>query len=188
MKYLLYIFFTFSSLSIFAQSDVTILYIDASENENRLNAIIQKAKDIINQSNGDVLLYIANGENPIISEDRDEFNRTLNIIKREYISSPNLLDDIKSINARILANAWITDLNNDAKLSSSVSFVFMIEEGNYHSFQIENMLIKQLLFSNNLYKNSILKHNCNVNVILDKNSDSFVQDKINEITFSYEYL
>lgn len=186
MKYLLYIFFTFSSLSIFAQSDVTILYIDASENDNRLDNIIQKAKDIINQGNGDILLYIANGENPIFSEERNDFNRKLNRIKREHISSPNLFDDVKDINARILENAWITDLNNNTELLSSISFVFMIEEENYHSFQIENKLIKRLLFSNNLYKKGVLKNNCSVNIILDKNNNAV--SRANEIKFSYEYL
>lgn len=188
MRYFLYIIFIFSSSSIFAQSDVTILYVDASENENRLNAIIQKANSIINQSNDNVLLYIANGENPMLSENRDEFKKTLNKIKRDYISSPNLLNDVRLINDRILANSWITNLNNNEELSNELSFVFMIEEGNYHSFQIEDKFIKQILFSNNLYQNDILKDNCTVKIILDKNLDSYVQDKSNEITFSYEYL
>ena len=77
MKKLTLLIFIISSFSVLAQSNVSILYIDASENDNRLNAIIQKANNIINQSDDEFLLYIANGENPFVTQDQQEFDKTL---------------------------------------------------------------------------------------------------------------
>ncbi|OUV44323.1 MAG: hypothetical protein CBC71_01535 [Rhodobacteraceae bacterium TMED111] len=188
MKQLTLLIFIISSFSVLAQSNVSILYIDASENDNRLNAIIQKANNIINQSDDEFLLYIANGENPFVTQDQQEFDKTLKKIKRETINSPNLLDDVKAINSTMLSNSWVSDLFDGKDLINSISFVFIIEESNYHSFQFENLFIKQLLFSNNLYRNNMLVDKCSVSVFLDKDNSRISQNLNNKISFSYEYF
>lgn len=187
MKYLIGCFSILVSLSCLSQSEIKVLYIDASENTNRLKEIISKAKGIINEDDENTLLYIANGSSPYHTTSGSEFYRTLDVITDGgNISSPSLFDDVNQINKYFLERGWVSNLT-DEEQSPLISFYFMIEESNYESINFFKEFVNLLLLSNNLISSGTLLNSCSVTIILEKSNRNGFTVKKNK-SFTYEYL
>jgi hypothetical protein len=187
MKFVLGFLSILVSLSCFSQSEIKVLYIDASGNPDRLNEIISKAKEIINEEDENTLLYIANGSIPSHTTSGSEFDKTLNeIINGGIFSPPSLMEDVNQINEYLLDKGWVSNLA-DENQKPVISFYFMVEESNYESTNFFKEFINYLLLSNNLISSGTLLDSCSVTIILEQSNGKGITVNKNK-SFTYEDL
>ena len=187
MKFVLGFLSILVSLSCFSQSEIKVLYIDASENDDRLDQIISKAKEIINEEDENTLLYIANGSIPSHTTSGSEFDKTLNeIINGGIFSPPSLMEDVNQINEYFLDNGWVSNLIDEGQ-RPVISFYFMVEESNYESINFFKEFVNYLLLSNNLISSGTLLDSCSVTIILEQSNGKGITVNKNK-SFTYEDL
>ena len=111
MKNIITIFLFLFTNILFAQSDVLVVYIDASSSGNKLKEIQSEVKELVSDNaDSEVLIFISNGESPLITSERSEVSKTLTKLRSIYVSAPDINTDIIKINKERLSNDYISDI------------------------------------------------------------------------------
>jgi hypothetical protein len=179
--------FLFTNI-LFAQSDVLVVYIDASSSGNKLKEIQSEVKELVSDNaDSEVLIFISNGESPLITSERSEVSKTLTKLRSIYVSAPDINTDIIKINKELLSNDYISDIRNitlTSGLKKSLTFHFYFDNTDYKSLQLEKQMILPLLLSNRLIHKESLQEKCKVYLHLGENDDP--DTDINEEKFKIE--
>ena len=169
--------FTFILLSFcfisYSQNSKTFIYLDYSSSKNMPDSIKDHIEKIINKNEDDIILFISNGIEPLISTLRTKSVYNLKRLKIDYFKSPNYNLDIELINNTLLQNNFINDFSNNSvnsRLDYLLNFHFFFDEDTYLDFNLNQMFIKKLLFANALYFDNGLHQDCKVFVY---NEDNF---------------
>ena len=188
MKNIITIFLFLFTNILFAQSDVLVVYIDASSSGNKLKEIQSEVKELVSDNaDSEVLIFISNGESPLITSERSEVSKTLTKLRSIYVSAPDINTDIIKINKELLSNDYISDIRNitlTSGLKKSLTFHFYFDNTDYKSLQLEKQMILPLLFSNRLVHKESLQEKCKVYLHLGENDDP--DTDINEEKFKIE--
>ena len=125
----------FLSITVYSQSDYTIIYLDKSSTytEESFKDLKKKIKKIITtNSNDEVLLYISNGENPIY-HDRSTFTRGLSKLGEDQIAKPDYNEELTRLNQLLLDRNIISDIVSITKnsgINQKIHFHFFIHDDN----------------------------------------------------------
>lgn len=167
------IFFSFFLFSFcictfsYSQNSKTFIYLDISASNNMLDIIQDSIKKIIYQNEDDFILFISNGNKPLISNLRTTFQDNLKRLEQDYFNPPDYNLDIELINKLIIDNNFLYDISNnslDIKLDYLLNFHFFFDEDTYSDFKLDQMFIKKLLFTNALYFKGGIHKDCKVTI------------------------
>lgn len=156
----------------YSQNSKTFIYVDISSSNNMLDVIQDSIKKIIYQNEDDFILFISNGDKPLISNLRSKFEDNLKRLELDFFKAPDYSFDVELINKQLVANNFIFDLSNnspDTRLDYFLNFHFFFDEDTYLDFKLDQRFIKKLLFSNALYFDSGLHQDCKVNIYKEDN-------------------
>ena len=175
------------SLSTIAQSKVAVIYIDASNSGDKLILMQEEIKKI-NNNNDNVILYISNGESPLIATNKEEVEKSsvrLRMISPNY---PDIRFDINKLNKELLKNNILSNIMNhtlNSGVESSIDFHFFFDKSDYESNNFKRNIIQKLLLSNNLEFNNKIHKNCKV-IVHNGIKDNRSTTDIDERTFNKE--
>jgi len=179
MKNILSSLLLFLSITVYSQSDYTIIYIDKSstQSESSFKDLKKKVKEIIAiNSNAEVLLYISDGENPIIN-DRSTFKTGLSNLNKWQIARPDYEEELTRLRLLILDRNIISDIVSITKksgINQKINFHFFIHDDNKETFNKE--CLNTLLHCNRLTYIEQYQDNCTVNTYTD-NDNQFIKNK-----------
>lgn len=189
--------FLFTNI-LFAQSNVLIVYIDASSSGNKLKEIQSEVEELVsNNSNSEILIFISNGvtdkgeSSPVITNERSEVSKTLRKLRSIFVPSPDIGADLARINKELISNDYISDISNITLtygLKKSLTFHFYFDKEDYNSLQFEKNLILPLLFANRLKQDEKLHKKCKVWLHLGENDNIDTDIKEEEKFNKQEYL
>ncbi len=165
-----------------SQNSKTFIYVDISSSNNMLDVIQDSIKKIIYQNEDDFILFISNGDKPLISNLRSKFEDNLKRLELDFFKAPDYSFDVELINKQLVANNFIFDLSNnspDTRLDYFLNFHFFFDEDTYLDFKLDQRFIKKLLFSNALYFDSGLHQDCIVNIYKEDNFE-IIKTNIND--------
>ena len=98
MKKIIFVFIVFfNSLELFSEEITKIIYIDNSKNYLKKEVIIKQLDSLVKESS-DFLIFISNGNDPIIINNLDEYNKNINNLLSKRTPRPNLKVDIRLLN------------------------------------------------------------------------------------------
>ena len=153
-KIIFNILFVLLSVSSTSQSVTSVFYIDASNCGDKLKMIQDEVKSIISNDNSDkILLFISNGESPLIAHNIEDINKSL--VRLRMISPPAVDPryDLESLNREILNNDILSNLVNQSKsngVRDNINFHFYFDASDYNSLNYKKNIIQLFLLSNNL--------------------------------------
>ena len=156
----------------YSQKSKTFVYVDISSSNNMLDLIQDSIKKIIYQNEDDFILFISNGNNPLISNLRSKFEDNLKRIELDFFKAPEYNFDIELINQQLADNNFIFNLSNnsaDTRLDYLLNFHFFFDEDTYLDFNLDQRFIEKLLFCNALYFDSGLHQDCKVFIYKEDN-------------------
>ncbi len=166
------------SLSLSAQTDKLILYVDASDSGQSLIKIQEQVDSVIrSKSNTDFYLFISMGNSPLFAEKIEDVSKTLRKLRFMEFPSPDFVGDINKINSFILEKNYISNLNviNKTSIIDDIEFHFWFNKENFSSFNLVKKFVNPLLFSNKLKFKDGLNENCTVIYHLEKSG--FISNK-----------
>ena len=73
----------------YSQNSKTFIYVDISSSNNMLDVIQDSVKKIIYQNEDDFILFISNGDKPLISNLRSKFEDNLNRLELDFFKAPD---------------------------------------------------------------------------------------------------
>ena len=79
-----------------------------------LDVIQDSVKKIIYQNEDDFILFISNGDKPLISNLRSKFEDNLKRLELDFFKAPDYSFDVELINKQLVANNFIFDLSNNS--------------------------------------------------------------------------
>lgn len=156
----------------YSQNSKTFIYLDYSSSKNMPDSIKDRIEKIIYQNEDDLILFISNGIEPLISTLRTKSVDNLKRLKIDYLKPPIYNLDIELINNSLLQNNFISDISNNSvntRLDHLLNFHFFFDEDNYLNFKLNQKFIKKLLFANALYFNNGLHQDCKVLIYKEDN-------------------
>lgn len=171
-RYFLFFFVFYCSYNVFSNNTKTFIYVDISASDDVIDLIQDSIKKIVYSNDDDFILYISNGNKPLILTSRNELIDNLNKLFLENFKHPDYNQDIYLINEILLKNKLLSNISNNieaSNLKNKLNFYFFINKDNFFDFNLESNLIKKLLFSNKLYFSSGLHKDCNVYIFEDNN-------------------
>lgn len=176
-----FIFISFSNL----MADKTFIYIDVS-NINRLDKVKEITKKIVDSIGyQDYIVYISNGENPIVIENqkRSRLKNSLKQLNSINPSQPNLNIEINSINKILTKKGWVREVNDENRvLNEEFNFVFISNLSEIIDYDLTTRFIDKLILSNRLLSKGKLIENSTLKVFAD-NQDSTVNIKSLKTTY-----
>ena len=134
----------------YSQNSKNFIYVDISSSNNMLDIIQDSIKKIIYQNEDDFVLFISNGDKPLISTLRSKFEENLKRLELDFFKAPDYSFDVELINKQLVANNFSLDLS-------------------YLDFKLDQRFIQKLLFSNALYFDSGLHQDCKVFIYKEDN-------------------
>ena len=154
MKNIIVLILIFITAMVFGQRDVMVLYVDASSSEDKYDKIQDRFNNLVNENpNKDILLYISNGDNPIVANNRGDVAKSLRKMRSFLLQSPNPLYDVKRINSLLRKEGYVYNISQITKndgVDQDISFHFYFDLRDYTNLQLKDKIIKPLLFTNRL--------------------------------------
>jgi len=164
-RFAIFLFLTFTLQSINSQSFSKIIYLDFSAT-NRLDELSGSIKTILNNTDGNFILFVSNDRNPIITTDKQKALEEINKIYYLRPSKPDFFQEIDTLNDIMNLN-----LTSDMKLNDSLHFYFFLNAEQASLYQQDKFFIEQLMLTNKLLKTAGLVKNCYITIYFDSTKD-----------------
>ena len=171
-RYFLFFFILFCSCNVFSKTTKIFIYVDISSSDDVIDLIQDSIKKIIFSNEDDFVLYVSNGNKPLVITSRYKLIDNLNKLYLENFKEPDYKKDIYLINEVLLKNKLLSNISNNTEannLENELNFYFFLNKDSFFDFNLESNLINKLLFSNKLYFSSGLHKDCNVHIYEDNN-------------------
>ena len=173
--------FIFSLESVF--SNTHIIYADISK--KNIADIESEIKEIVsNIEDESFILYISNGNNPLICEERQKLSNVFEELNYMPVPSrPDPFTDVDSLNAIITEKQLLKNINKKQRqLQKAVKFYFFLHHVDYYN-HIEK-IVKEIILTNRLKNENGLLNKCHVSVFIDKDK---TRKKIKKYQKDYKY-
>jgi hypothetical protein len=179
MKIFCTLFFLVLLLNARAQNSMNFIYVDYSSTEE-LNKLVSKISEVFNSSEDQTLLFISKDSRPIIVENKNDLENSLNRIFSFRPSSPDCFEDIDSINSLLSNFNIISELENENPriFLDNFNCYFFLDAEKFEFYNQDVILINQFLLSNRLLANNKLINNINLKIYLESKYNSEYIDNV----------
>jgi hypothetical protein len=175
-------------LNVNAQNSMNFIYVDYGSTEE-LDKLVSKISEVFNSSEDQTLLFISKDSRPIIVENKNNLENSLNRMFSFRPSSPDCFEDIDSINSLLSNFNFISELENEIPriILDNFNCYFFLDAEKFEFYNQDVILINQFLLSNRLLANNKLINNLKIIIYLNSNYNSEYIDNVRK-NKAYEIL
>lgn len=182
LRVMLFVFIITTKFCV-AQDGVLIIYADASNVPYKF-PFRNKLASAIQDSEYKLMLYVSNGNNPMVCTNVYETQSVLEKVAKFNAPKPNVSFDLDSINKLFSRDSILSEISQRAsEIQERVQFYFFLNAADCRENKQDIHIAKALLLSNRLINKNGMLSNCRAKLYvqnLNTHADSLYFRKIEE--------
>lgn len=150
MKRIILLILLFFQLSSYSQNRSLVIYVDPSENFSAFS-LSNKLYDAIQESESKLLVFVSNGNNPLVCNSIYESQRIIDKVSKLKVENVNIFFDLDSLNKKIVSDSILTDVKATAnELKDEIDFFFFFDAKKCRLEKLDQRIAEKFLLSNRL--------------------------------------